>query len=147
MPRFLDDLRPGDVFTSPPRTIDRDAMLAFAREFDPQPFHLDDTAAAMSFFGRLIASGWQTAALTMRMMTEANFDISGGLIGAGVDDLRWPSALMPGDTIQLHAEVLEVRPSRSRPAIGIVRVRMRTLRDDGTAVQEMIANLVVPTRP
>jgi len=146
LPRFLDDLQPGDVFESPSRTVGRDEMVAFARDFDPQPFHLDDAAAGASFFGRLIASGWYTAALTMRMLTDAQLDISGGLIGAGTESLRWPTPLVPGDTIHLRADVLDVRPSRSRPEIGIVRVRLQTLRDDGSAVQEMIASLVVPRR-
>jgi len=146
MPRFLEDLQQGDVFASPARTVTAAEIVAFARDFDPQPFHLDAEAATSSFFGRLIASGWHTAALTMRLLTEAQLDISGGLIGAGMDDLRWPSALAPGDTIHLRVEILDVRPSRSRPAIGIVRADMRTLRDDGTAVQTMIANLVVPRR-
>ena len=146
MARFLEDFAPGAVFTSPARTVSLDEIVAFARDFDPQPFHLDAAAASSSFFGRLIGSGWHTAALTMRLLTEASLDISGGIIGAGMDDLRWPSALLPGDTIHLRAEVLDVRASRSRPAIGIVRVEMRTLRADGSAVQTMIASLVVPRR-
>ncbi len=121
-----------------------DEIKAFASAYDPQPFHLDEAAAADSFFGTLIASGWHTAALTMRLLTESGLDVSGGLIGAGMDDLRWPNALVPGDTIRLLLEVTDVRPSRSRPAIGIVRLHMRTVRDDGVAVQEAHANLVVP---
>ncbi len=146
MPRFFDDLHPGDVFASPSRTVSRDEMVAFARDFDPQPFHLDDAAAGSSFFGRLIGSGWHTAALTMRLLTDAQLDISGGLVGAGTESLRWPTPLLPGDTIHVRAEVLDVRPSRSRPQIGIVRMRVQTLRDDGSAVQETIASLVVPRR-
>ncbi len=121
-----------------------DEIKAFASAYDPQPFHLDEAAAADSFFGTLIASGWHTAALTMRLLTESGLDVSGGLIGAGMDDLRWPNALVPGDTIRLLLEVTDVRPSRSRPAIGIVRLHMRTVRDDGVVVQEAHANLVVP---
>jgi acyl dehydratase len=144
LPRFLADFHPGQRFTSPSRTVSLDEIKAFASAYDPQPFHLDEAAAADSFFGTLIASGWHTAALTMRLLTESGLDVSGGLIGAGMDDLRWPNALVPGDTIRLLLEVTDVRPSRSRPAIGIVRLHMRTVRDDGVAVQEAHANLVVP---
>ena len=146
MPRFFEDLRVGEVFVSPGRTIDRDQIVAFARAFDPQPFHLDEAAAATSFFGRLIGSGWHTAALTMRMLNESGLDISGGIIGAGMDSLRWPTPLVPGDTVHVRTDVLELRASRTRPAIGIVRCSVRTLRDDETALQEMIANLVVPRK-
>jgi acyl dehydratase len=145
--RYLEDLEPGQFFESRRHTITREAILTFAREFDPQPFHLDPAAAAASFFGTLIASGWHTAALTMRMVTEAGMDLAGGVIGAGVDELRWPSPLLPGDVIHVRIEIVEVRASRSRPERGIVRARVRALREDGTAVQEMIANLVVPARP
>jgi acyl dehydratase len=144
LPRFLADFHPGQRFTSPSRTVSLDEIKAFASAYDPQPFHLDEAAAADSFFGTLIASGWHTAALTMRLLTESGLDVSGGLIGAGMDDLRWPNALVPGDTIRLLLEVTDVRPSRSRPAIGIVRLHMRTVRDDGVVVQEAHANLVVP---
>jgi acyl dehydratase len=146
MARFLEDLAAGDVFTSGARTVTLEEIVTFARAFDPQPFHLDPAAAERSFFGRLIGSGWHTAALTMRLLTEVGLDISGGLIGAGMDELRWPSALVPGDTIHVRAEVLSVRASRSRPAVGIVRVDLRTLRADDTAVQTAIANIVVPRR-
>jgi acyl dehydratase len=147
MARYLDDLKPGDAFESPRHTITQDAIIAFAREYDPQPFHTDPAAARAMFFGTLIASGWHTAALTMRMLTETPMDIAHGLIGAGVEDLRWPASMRPDDTIHVRVDVLEVRASKSRPEIGIVRARVRTLRDDGIAVQEMIANLVVPVRP
>jgi acyl dehydratase len=147
MARYLDDLKPGDAFESPRHTITQDAIIAFAREYDPQPFHTDPAAARAMFFGTLIASGWHTAALTMRMLTETQMDIAHGLIGAGVEDLRWPASMRPDDTIRVRVDVLEVRASKSRPEIGIVRARVRTLRDDGIAVQEMIANLVVPVRP
>jgi acyl dehydratase len=147
VPRFLEDFQPGATFDSPSRTVQAGEIKAFAAAYDPQPFHLDETAAAASFFGTLIASGWHTAALTMRLLTESGLDISGGLIGAGMDELRWPNALVPGDTIHLHIEIADVRPSRSRPSIGIVKAVIRTLRADGAAVQELTANLVVPRRP
>lgn len=145
MSRYLEDLHPGDVFESPPRTVSLDEILTFARQFDPQPFHIDEEAAKHTFFGRLVASGWHTAALTMLMMTET-LDFAGGLIGMGMEDLRWPAAMTPGDTIHLHAEILQARASQSRPKIGIARVEMRTLRADGVVLQSMIANILVPRR-
>jgi acyl dehydratase len=147
MARYLEDLKPGNAFESRRHTIAEEAIVAFAREFDPQPFHTDPEAAKTSFFGKLIASGWHTAALTMKMLTEAEMDLAGGVIGAGMEDLRWPTPLLPGDTIHVRVEILESRASKSRPEIGIVRARIRTLREDGSAVQEMTGNLIVPTRP
>lgn len=147
MARYLEDLEPGHVYESPRRTVSHDEIVAFAREFDPQPFHTDAEAAKASFFGHLIASGWHTAALTIRLLLETQLDLAGGLIGAGMEDLRWPSPMVPGDTIHVRVEILETRRSKSRPEIGIVRARIQALRDDGVAVQEMIANLIVPVRP
>jgi acyl dehydratase len=147
MPRYLEDVKPGQAFESKRHTISQEAIVAFAREFDPQPFHIDPEAAKSSFFGKLIASGWHTAALTMRMLTECEMDLAGGIIGAGMEELRWPTPLVPGDTIHLRVEILESRASKSRPEIGIVRARVQALREDGSAVQEMIANLVVPAKP
>src|SRR5271170_5158066 len=131
MARYLDDLKPGNAFESRRHTITEEAIVAFAREFDPQPFHTDPAAAKKSFFGKLIASGWHTAALTMKMLTEAEMDLAGGLIGAGMEDLRWPTPLVPGDTIHVRVEILESRASKSRPQIGIVRARIQALREDG----------------
>ena len=147
MARYLEDLKPGNAFESRRHTITEEAIVAFAREYDPQPFHLDPVAAKSLFFGKLIASGWHTAALTMKMLTECEMDLAGGIIGAGMEELKWPTPLVPGDTIHLRVEIIESRASKSRPEIGIVRARVRALREDGTAVQEMIANLIVPARP
>jgi acyl dehydratase len=147
MARYLEDLKPGQAFESPRHPVTQDEIVAFAREYDPQPFHVDPVAATSSFFGKLIASGWHTAALTMKMLTEAEMDLAGGIIGAGMEGLKWPTPLVPGDVIHVRVEILESRVSKSRPEIGIARARVRALREDGTAVQEMIANLIVPARP
>jgi acyl dehydratase len=147
MARYLEDLKPGDVFTSQGSLITADAIVAFAREFDPQPFHTDAEAGASSFFGRHVGSGWHTAALTMRMLTETGMEIAHGVIGAGVEDMRWPTPLLPGDTLHVRVEVLSVRTSAKRPSIGIVRARVQTLRDDDSVAMEMTVNLVVPVRP
>jgi acyl dehydratase len=147
MARYLEDLKPGDAFESKRHTITQDAIIAFAREYDPQPFHTDPVAAKALFFGRLIGSGWHTAALTMRLLNETQMDLAYGVVGAGVDDLRWPTPLVPDDVIRVRVEIIETRASKSRPEIGIVRARVRTLRDDDTPVQEMVANLIVPAKP
>jgi acyl dehydratase len=147
MARYLEDLKPGNAFESRRHTITQDEIVAFARQYDPQPFHLDPIAAKSSFFGKLIASGWHTAALTMKMLTECEMDLAGGIIGAGMEELKWPTPLVPGDTIHVRVEIVDSRASKSRPEIGIVRAFVQTLREDGTAVQELTANLVVPTRP
>ena len=147
MARYLEDLKPEQAFESRRHTITQDEIVAFARQYDPQFFHLDPEAATTSFFGKLIASGWHTCALTMKMLTEAEMDLAGGIIGAGMEELKWPTPLVPGDTIHVRVEIIESRASKSRPAIGIVRTRVQTLREDGAAVQDMIANLIVPTKP
>jgi acyl dehydratase len=147
MALYLEDLSPAHAFESRRHTITQDEIITFARAYDPQPFHTDPVAAKASFFGRLVASGWHTAALTMKMLTESEMDLAGGLIGAGMEDLKWPTPLVPGDTIHVRIEIIEARASKSRPEIGIVRAYVRTLREDGTAVQEMTSNLIVPTRP
>jgi acyl dehydratase len=144
---YLEDLAAGQTFGSGTIAVDPDRLKAFAAEFDPQPFHLDEEAAGASFFGGLVASGWHTAALTMRLIVQSDFQIAGGLIGAGVEELRWPHPVRPGDTLRVESEVLEVTPSRSRPDRGIARVRNTTLNQDGQAVMIQVARLVIPRRP
>ena len=141
---FLDDLSPGRRFTSGTRIVTRDDILAFARAYDPQPFHLDETAAAASLFGGLVASGWHTAALTMRLLVES-LPVAGGLIGAG-GDVTWPEPTRPGDTLRVTSEVVRAIPSRSKPDRGSVVLRCETLNQHGVAVQIMQPRLVVPRR-
>jgi acyl dehydratase len=143
---YLEDFSPGQLFTSDAVTIDAEAIKAYARQFDPQPFHLDETAAAATFFGGLAASGWHTASVTMRLLAEGGLPIAGGVIGAGVDELRWPRATRPGDTLRLVSEVLEVRESKSRPGQGLMRVRTTTLNQNDEPVLVMVSNLVVLRR-
>jgi acyl dehydratase len=143
---YLEDLTPSRVFKSCEITLDSTAIKAFASQFDPQPFHLDEAAAAKTFFGGLAASGWHTAALTMRLLVEGGLPIAGGIIGAGADEFRWPRPVRPGDTLHVESEVLEVRPSRSRPDQGLIKVRATTFNQRNEPVQIMIANLVVPRR-
>jgi acyl dehydratase len=144
---YLDDFAVGQTFGSGRMRIDEDRIKSFAAEFDPQPFHLDAEAARKSLFGGLAASGWHTAALTMRLLVESEIKPVGGIVGAGFDELRWPRPVRPGDELRVESEVLEVRPSKSRPEQGIIKVRTTTLNQKGEAVQIFVGNLVVPRRP
>ncbi len=144
--RYLEDFAVGQTFGSESLTIDEAAIKAFAAEFDPQPFHLDDEAARGTFFGGLAASGWHTAAFTMRLLLASDFKPAGGILGAG-GELNWPRPVRPGDELRVESEVLEVRPSKSRPRQGMIKVRTTTLNQKGEAVQVLIANLLVPRRP
>ena len=139
---FLEDLAPGQVFISPTRrVVDAAAIKRFAGEFDPQPFHLDEASALPTFFKELVASGWHTTAVTMQLIIEA-LPLSEGIIGSGVDELRWPRPVRPGDALRLHCEILDVEESRLRPSRGTVRVRMTTLNQDDQPVQTMVAHLL-----
>jgi acyl dehydratase len=144
---YLDDFAVGQTFGSGRMRIDEDRIKSFAAEFDPQPFHLDAEAARKSLFGGLAASGWHTAALTMRLLVESEIKPVGGIVGAGFDEFRWPRPVRPGDELRVESEVLEVRPSKSRPEQGIIKVRTTTLNQNGEAVQIFVGNLVVPRRP
>jgi acyl dehydratase len=142
---FLDDLRVGDRFTSGTHEIDEEQVKAFAKQFDPQPFHLDAEAAKATFFGGLVASGWHTAAVTMRLLVESGLTIAGGIIGAG-GEITSPNSTRPGDVLQVETEILELRPSRSRPDRGTATVRSETRNQRGEVVQVLAAKLVVPRR-
>jgi acyl dehydratase len=142
---FLEDLLPGQRFTTGSHMIDEAQIKTFARQFDPQPFHLNDEAARGSLFAGLVASGWHTAAITMRLQVESGLPISGGIIGAG-GELSWPHPTRPGDILHVESEVLEVKPSRSRPERGTVTVRSQTLNQRGEVVQTLTVKLVVPRR-
>ena len=144
---FLDDFSPGQTFAAASVTVDADAIKAYARQFDPQPFHLDETAAASTLFKGLAASGWHTVSMTMRLLVDGGLPIAGGIIGAGVDEIRWPRPTRPGDTLRLLSEVLEVRLSKSRPDQGLMKVRTTTLNQNEEPVQVMVSNLVVMRRP
>ena len=144
---YLDDLVPGRRFGSSTRIrIDADRIKTFAAEFDPQPFHLEEGLASTSIFRGLAASGWHTAAITMRLLVDSEFKLAGGLVGAGFDELRWPRPVRPGDELHVECEVLEVRPSKSRPEQGVVKVRTTTLNQNDEIVQISVGNLVVLRR-
>ncbi|HKM64092.1 MAG TPA: MaoC family dehydratase [Acidisphaera sp.] len=144
--RYLEDFAVGQTFGSGRLRIDKDRAIAFAAEFDPQPYHLDEDAALRSIFGGLAASGWLTAAVTMRLLVDGDLKPAGGILGAGFDEFRWPRPVRPGDELRLESEILEVRPSKSRPEQGLIKVRTTTFNQNGEAVQVQVANLVVPRR-
>ncbi len=126
--------------------MDTEQITTFAFAFDPQPFHLDEEAARNTLFRGLTASGWHTAAVTMRLLVESDLTPAGGIVGAGFDELRWSPPVRPGDELRVESEVLEVRPSKSRPDHGLIKVRTTTLNQHGEGVQVLIGNLVVRRR-
>ena len=145
--RYLEDFSPGKRFTSGRLRVERDRIKSFAAEFDPQPFHLDEEQARASLFRGLAASGWHTAAVTMRLLVESELKPAGGILGAGFDEFRWPKPVRPDDELHLDIEVLEVRASKSRPDQGVIKVRTTTFNQNDEAVQISVGNLIVPRRP
>jgi acyl dehydratase len=143
---YLEDLHPGQRFTSRSHAVDEGQITRFAGEFDPQPFHLDDAAAKGTLFAGLAASGWHTAAITMRLLVDGGMPVAGGIVGVG-GEISWPRPTRPGDVLQVHSEVVDVTPSRSRPDRGIVAIRNETRNQRGDVVQTFVAKVVVPRRP
>ncbi len=144
---YLDDLTPGTRYSAPSQTITESDIIEFARQYDPQPFHTDPVAAQSSFFSGLCASGWHTAAVTMKLFVTGQFQLVGGLVGAGVEELRWPVPTRPGDTLTVESEILDVRRSRTKPERGIVRVRITARNQRGEIAQQMTANILAWRRP
>jgi len=143
---YLEDLAVGATFRTGRATITEQDIYAFARQFDPQPFHLDPEQAKASLFGRLVASGWHTMAVTMRLLVEGPLEPANGMIGIGVDGIQWPRPVLPDDQIYVISEILDIRPSQSRPDRGVVKVRNITFNQHDQTVQVMVANLVVVRR-
>jgi acyl dehydratase len=144
--RYLEDFAVGQTFGSGRVRVDKERIKTFAAEFDPQPFHLDEEAARDTIFRGLAASGLHTAALTMRLVVESELKPAGGIVGAGVEKLRWPLPVRPGDELRVEIEILEVRPLKSRPDQGLIKARTTTLNQNGQAVQVFVVNLIVPRR-
>jgi acyl dehydratase len=143
---YLEDFAVGQRFVSETHGIDADQIKLFAQRFDPQPFHLDEVAAQASFFRGLAASGWHTASITMSLLVKSGMPIAGGLIGAG-GELQWPKPVRPGDVLQVESEVLEIRPSRSRPERGMITVKSVTRNQNGEEVQVLTSRMLVWRRP
>jgi acyl dehydratase len=143
---YLEDLHVGDRFESDTFEVTEENIIQFAREFDPQAFHLDAKAAEQSVFKGLSASGWHTAAMTMRLFVTGGLRLAGGSVGMGVDELRWPRPVRPGDTLRLETEIVDVRASRSKPERGIIRIRNVTTNQHGEVVQTFLAHVMVRRR-
>ena len=142
---YLEDLAVGQRFVTATYELNAEEIMEFARKYDPQPFHLNEAAAKESLFEGLAASGWHTAAISMRLFVEGGPKFAGGLIGVS-GELTWPRPTRPGDTLHVVTEILEVTPSKSRPDCGMVTVRNTTLNQNGETVQSVVAKLVVPRR-
>jgi len=144
---YLEDLHVGERFGSDTIEVTEESIIAFARDFDPQPFHLEKAAAENSIFKGLSASGWHTAAMTMRLFVTGEFRAAGGSIGLSVDELRWPQPVRPADVLRLETEILDVRASRSKPDRGIIRIRNLTTNQRGEVVQTFTAFVMIRRRP
>ena len=142
---YLDDLAVGDKFSSEGHEIDAQQIKAFATLFDPQPFHLDEEAAKGTLFGGLAASGWHTAAITMRLLATSGLPLADGIIGAG-GDISWPKPTRPGDVLRVDSEVVDIMPSRSRPDRAMVLMRCETRNQHGDVLQSFSPKLVVTKR-
>ena len=146
MERYLEDFSVGQMFRFGSLRVDPDRVKSFANEFDPQKFHLDEEAATKTLFGGLAASGWHTAAMTMRLLVESDLKPADGIIGVGFEEFRWTAPVRPGDELRIEVEILEVRSSKSRPNQGLLKLRITTLNQDNTAVQIAVGQLLVPCR-
>ncbi len=144
--QYLEDYAVGQVYLSGRKRVGKEEMIAFAKEFDPQFYHLDEVAALQSPFKGLAASGWHTAAITMRLLVDGEFRPAGGILGVGFDQLSWSLPVRPGDELRVTSEILEVRPSKSKPDRGMIRVKNTTFNQNDEVVQMFIGNLLVPRR-
>ena len=144
--KYLEEFEVGQKFGSGRLRVEKERIKTFAAEFDPQPFHLDDDAARNTMFRGLAASGWHTAAITMKLLVESDLKPAGGIVGAGLDELRWPLVVRPGDELRVESEILNVRTSKSHPERGFIKVRTTTFNQLDEPVQVAVVNLVVPRR-
>ncbi len=144
---FYEDLAVGGIYRSAAIDVTEQEAIAFAARYDPQPFHTDAAAAQQSVFGGLVTSGWLTAALTMRLMVTSEFSFGSGVVGLGVDSLRWPRSVRPGDRLTATVEVTAMRVSGSKPDFGVVKIRTTTANQQGETVQVMVSNVLVRRRP
>ena len=143
---YLEDIFVGQRFVTGTHALTADAIKAFGRDYDPQSFHTDEEAAKDSFFGGLAASGWHTAAITMRLQIESGPPIAGGMIGAG-GEIAWPKPTRPGDVLHVESEITEVRPSKSRPERGFATLKSETKNQNGDVLQSLTVKLLVWRRP
>ena len=145
--RYFEDLKIGDKFTAADYEMTAEEIIAFGRQYDPQPFHTDPVAARSTLFGQLVASGWHTAAVSMRLMVQGEMELDGGVIGQAMESMRWPRPVLPGDRLRVVSEVVELRPAPARPDRGLLVLRCRTYNQHGKVVQDMTATLLIARRP
>jgi acyl dehydratase len=143
---YLEDVFVGQKFVTGTHTLTAEAIKAFARDYDPQPFHTDEETAKDTFFGGLAASGWHTAAITMRLQADSGPPIAGGMIGAG-GEISWPRPTRPGDTLRVESEITDVKPSKSRPERGFITLKSETKNQKDEVVQLLVVNLLIWRRP
>lgn len=146
--KYLEDYAVGQRSTFGGYAVTREEVVEFAGKYDPQPFHLDDAAAAKTYFGRLSASGWHTCAMTMRMLVDSMVEEKSASLGSpGVDEIRWLKPVYPGDTLRVEGEIIEVRPSRSRPEMGSIKNRFTVFNQHDEPVMTMVSIGLVRRRP
>jgi acyl dehydratase len=147
-PLYYEDFAVSEAFDSAQEYVmGKDAAIAFAREFDPQPMHLED-GEKNTLFGQLVASGWHTAAVTMRLKTQTKlFTVAEGVVGMGLENVRWPVPTLPGDRLRVTITILAMRVSNSRPTKGIIRYQSQTFNQRGEVAMEMVASVMVARRP
>ncbi len=145
--RYFEDLKVGDKFNTAEYEMTAEEIIGFGKKFDPQAFHTDPVAAKGTLFGQLVASGWHTAAVSMRLMVLGEMALDGGVIGQGMENLRWPRPVLPGDRLRVGTEIMELRPAPARPERGLIKLRCRTHNQNGRVVQDMTATLLVARRP
>src|SRR5579863_2452475 len=145
-PLYLDDLHVGQRFTSGSYLMEETRIKEFATEFDPQPFHLDETAARASIFKGLAASGWHTAAVAMKLLVTGGLPFANGIVGLG-GEISWPRPTRPGDLLRVESEIVEITPSRSKPRQGVVSVRSTMVNENGEAVYVLNAKVLASRRP
>ncbi len=145
--RYFEDFHPGDTFDLGATQITAEEMISFARQFDPQPFHLDPEQARETIYGGLIASGWHTAALLMRLIVDGLLNQTASIGSPGVDELRWLRPVRPGDVLHARLTVLECTPSKSRPNMGIVRSRSEVFNQQDEVVMTVVGVNFVGRRP
>jgi acyl dehydratase len=145
--QYLEDFAAGQVFTSGRLQMEREEILAFAAKFDPQLYHVDEEAARNSVFKGLVASGWHTAAVTMQLLVDSEFQPANGILGQGLEELSWPRPVRPGDELRVQTDVLEVRASKLRDDRGVIRIRCTTFNQKDQPVQIFTASLLVMCRP
>ncbi len=143
---YLEDFAVGQKYATGSLRITPEEIKSFAAQFDPQPFHVDEVAAKDTFFRGVVASGWHTTALTMKLLVGGDLKPAGGIIGAGCDGILWPKPVYPGDELRAESEILEVRESNTRPTQGFIKVRTTTYNQRGEPVQIFVGNLIVPRR-